>query len=293
MAVEERDPHSGYLTTGHEWNGIKELNTPVPRVVFVFLALTFAFSLVYWLLMPSFPVGTTYLKGLLGVDQRTAVTEELRRASASRAAWARRIETADYATIRADPNLMGLVRETGRPLFGDNCAVCHGTDAKGGPGFPNLTSGSWLWGGKPEDVARTLQVGINAAHPDTRASQMLAFGRDGMLSREDVDAVAAYVQSLSDRSVSSGPDAASAAAGAKVFASKCVACHGPAAKGSTSIGAPDLTDAFWIYGGDRSSIRASIWGGRQGHMPSWEARLTDLDRKILTLYVLDLGARAP
>jgi cytochrome c oxidase cbb3-type subunit 3 len=291
VAVEERDPHSGYLTTGHEWNGIKELNTPVPRLIYVFLALTFVFAVGYWVLMPSFPIGTTYLKGLLGADQRATVAQELRNATASRSEWVRQIETADYRAVQGDADLMRLVRETGRSLFGDNCAACHGADAKGGPGFPNLTSGSWLWGGEPEKIAETLRFGINSDHPDTRISQMLAFGRDGTLSRQEVDAAAAYVRALAN------PSAASAAAGVlggqKLFEANCATCHGPQAKGSPEMGAPDLTDASWIYGGDLQSIRTSIWGGRQGHMPHWDARLSDVDRKILTLYVLDLGTPAP
>lgn len=293
MAVEERDPHSGYLTTGHEWGGIKELNTPVPRVVLFFLAATFAFSLVYWVLMPSFPLGTTYVKGLLGADERATLSEELRSAAADRAALTSRIEATPYAAIQADPALMRVVRATGRPLFGDNCAVCHGTDAKGGPGFPSLVSGSWLWGGTPEAIAETLSVGINSSHEDTRASQMLAFGRDGMLSDDDVSTVATYVQSLSKPEAAQGADAALLGAGRKIFVAKCAACHGPEGKGKTAAGAPDLTDDHWIYGGDRRSIHASIWGGRQGLMPYWSERLSEVDRKILVLYLLDLRTKTP
>lgn len=293
MAVGERDPHTGHMTTGHEWNGIKELNTPVPRAVFFFLILTATFAVIYWLLMPAWPIGRTYTKGLLGIDQRKIVAEKLHEAQSDRVAWTARIEAEDYAAIEADPALMRIVRETGKTLFGDNCAACHGRNAQGGKGFPNLTDAAWLWGGAPETVAETIRVGINSAHPDTRTSQMLAFGRDGMLDRTAILNVAAYVQSLSDPALATGAESAAVAAGKEVFAANCVACHGENGKGMTETGAPDLTDGFWLYGGDRQSIFTTIFWGRQGVMPTWEQRLSPLDRKILTLYVLDLGARKP
>ena len=167
MAVEhqpDRDGLSGYLTTGHEWNGIKELNTPVPRPVYVFLALAFLFSVGYWILMPAWPLGVTYTKGLLGIDQRTTVSESLAQAALERGAWSKRIEAESFKEIQADPRLMENVRQTGRALFGDNCAACHGSNAQGGKGFPNLTTASWLWGGDPESIAETIRVGINSAH---------------------------------------------------------------------------------------------------------------------------------
>jgi cytochrome c oxidase cbb3-type subunit 3 len=291
MAVGERDPHTGHMTTGHEWNGIKELNTPVPRAVFLFLILTFAFAVVYWVLMPAWPLGRTYTKGLLGIDQRTIVAQKLEAAATDRSAWAARIEAADFAAIEADPALMRIVRETGRTLFGDNGAACHGRHAEGGSGkgYPSLVDAAWLWGGAPATVAETIRVGINAAHPDTRTSQMLAFGRDGTLDRAQILSVAAYVQSLSQPALASGAEAAAVAAGKEVFAANCVACHGEDGKGLTETGAPNLADGFWLYGGDRQSIFTTVYWGRQGVMPSWEHRLSALDRKILALYVLDLG----
>src|SRR5262249_32185304 len=156
MSVEERDPHTGYLMTGHEWNGIKELNTPVPRAVYFFLAVTALFALGYWILMPAWPLWSTFTKGLLGNDQRAIVAESLKHAALDRATWTGRVESADTAAIQADPQLMEMVRQTGRTLFGDNCAACHGRDAKGGRGFPNLTTASWLWGGAPEAIVETI-----------------------------------------------------------------------------------------------------------------------------------------
>ena len=178
MEVGERDPVTGRLTTGHEWNGIKELYTPVPRVVIFFLVVGALFAVGYWILMPAWPLGRTYTKGLLGIDQRAIVERQVEEASAERAAWTQQIDTMDFAAIKADPALMEDVRDAGRTLFGDNCAVCHGTRGTGGKGFPDLTAGAWLWGGDPETVAETLRVGINSSHDETRVSQMMALGRD-------------------------------------------------------------------------------------------------------------------
>ena len=285
MAVEERDPHSGYLMTGHEWNGIKELNTPVPRAVYFFLALTILFSVVLWILMPAFPTWTSYTKGLLNTDQRIIVADDLKRAAADRAAWAGRIEAEEFAAIQGDPQLVAYVRESGRTLFGDNCAACHGRAAQGGKGFPILTSSSWLWGGDPDAIAETIRVGINSSHPESRVSQMLAFGREGMISHEDIENVVAYVRSLSNQP---GLPAERVTAGKEVFAANCASCHGENGAGQADVGAPNLTDAFWIYGGDEEAIFNTVWNGRQGHMPTWESRLSVLDRKILALYLVDL-----
>src|ERR1700761_6089762 len=153
MAVDhepDRDSFTGYLTTGHVWGDIKELNTPVPRVVYFFLTLAFLFSLGYWVLMPAWPLGTTYTKGLLQIDQRKLVAASLKEAALDRDTWSKAIAAGSFATVLSDPKLMEIVRETGHALFGNNCAPCHGMDAKGNPGFPNLTTPAWLWGGKPD-----------------------------------------------------------------------------------------------------------------------------------------------
>jgi cytochrome c oxidase cbb3-type subunit 3 len=291
MGVAERDPHTGYLTTGHEWNGITELNTPVPRAVYFFLITTALFALGYWILMPAWPLGVTYTKGLLGIDQRATVSEALQKAALDRATWTKRIEAESFQDIQADPRLMDIVRQTARTLFGDNCAACHGRNATGQLGFPNLTAGSRIWGGNPDTIAETIRVGVNSAHPKTRTSQMLAFGRDQIIPPKDIDNVVSYVRSLSTVVNDTSPQAIQA--GTIVFGANCASCHGNEGKGNTELGAPDLTDAVWIYGGDTQSIYNSVWSGRQGHMPTWEGRLSPLDRKILTLYVLDLRKAEP
>jgi cytochrome c oxidase cbb3-type subunit 3 len=283
--VGERDPITGRTTTGHEWNGITELMTPVPRVVLFFLALFTLFAVGYWLLMPAFPLGSTYTKGLLGNDQRKIVAEQVKAADAERAVWMDKIAALDFASIRADRELMRYVHETGRTLFVDNCAACHGVSGTGGPGFPDLAAKAWLWGGEPETIAQTISVGINSTDPDTRVSQMLAFGRDGTLNPKQVADVVAYVMSLSG-----GADAATAspdkiAAGKEVFVANCVPCHGEDAKGVRDQGAPNLTDATWINGGAAADIYSSVYSGRQGHMPHWRSRMSPAQIKLLALYV--------
>src|SRR3954468_19143047 len=175
------------MTTGHEWNGITELMTPVPRVVLFFLAIAILFAIGYWMLMPAFPLGSTYTRGLLGNDQRKIVAEQVKAADAERAVWMDKIAALDFASIKAEPELMRRVHETGRTLFIDNCAACHGVKGTGGPGFPDLTAKAWLWGGEPETIAKTIAVGINSTDADTRVSQMMAFGRDGVLKPKQID----------------------------------------------------------------------------------------------------------
>lgn len=288
MADVERDPHTGYLTTGHEWNGIKELNSPVPLAVWVFIAVTHLFAVIYWILMPTWPLLTTYTKGLLGHDDRVEVQQSVREAAQDRATWTDRVATNGYQAVLSDAPLMAKVRDTGRTLFGDNCAACHGREARGGRRFPDLTTEYWLWGGSPEAVAETIRVGINSPHPQSRVSQMLAFGRDGMLQRDAINNVVAYVRSLSG--AAHAPPAA-VTAGAVIFTDNCASCHGATAKGNPDVGAPDLTGARWIYGSDAETLYETVWGGRRGYMPSWEGRLSDVDRKILTLYLIDLRNR--
>jgi len=288
MSVGERDPFTGHQTTGHEWNGIKELNTPVPRPVYFFLITMGVFALGWTLLMPSWPYGTGYFKGLLGVDQKQAVAKSIKEATAERANWMTRIEKEDLAQIQSDTDLMRTVREDGRTLFGDNCAACHGANARGNKGFPNIAESPMLWGDDPQTVLQTVTAGINGADPNTRVSQMLAFGRDGMLTQEQVSLLAGFVTSLSDPAMVTDKNKEDIAKGKDLFVTNCVACHGKDAKGLVESGAPNLTDQYWIYGGSRGDIYQTIFSGRQGHMPSWGARLTPAQIKIITLYLLDL-----
>ena len=293
MSAEERDPVSGRRTTGHEWNGIKELDTPVPRGVLIFLVVTHVFAVVWWFLMPTWPLGNTYTRGLLETDQRQIVEEQIVNATAARASWMERIETASFEEIQADEGLMSIVRGTGHQLFGDNCAVCHGRDGRGRANYPDLTDDDWLWGGDIQTIADTMRIGINTEHPESRVAQMPSFGRDGILDREQVRSAAAYVYSLSHPDYSTPENIQRIEAGREVFLTSCAACHGEDARGSQEVGAPNLTDAYWVYGGDLQTIVSSVHGGRQGHMPTWDERLTDAEIKILALYVHTLGVEKP
>ena len=283
MSTPVRDPHTGYLTTGHDWNGITELNAPVPRPVWWFMSITHVAGLIMLILLPAIPLWFTYSKGLLGADQFADADAAVARAAAARSGWSSQITALPFADIQADPALMTIVRSTGATLFGTNCAACHGPQGMGGPGFPILADADWLWGSDPEVIAETLRVGINASHPDTRVSQMLAFGRDEYLTKDQVEALVPHVMGLSVPGTVPDP------AATLLFAENCASCHGENAKGLIEVGAPNLTDDIWQYGGDAASVRDTLWNGRQGQMPAWEGRLSEVDRKILTLYVLDLG----
>lgn len=286
----ERDPVSGRETTGHVWNGIKELDTPVPRGVLIFLIVTHIFAFAWWVLMPTWPLGDTYTKGILETDQRRSVEKHLLESQEGRASWAKLIETESFAQIEADPDLMAIVRSTGHQLFGDNCAACHGVDGKGGKNYPDLTDNDWIWGGTPERIEETMRIGVNTEHPQARISQMPSFGRDGILDPDKVKDAAAYVYSLSHPEYVTTANRAAVSSGRELFQANCSICHGENARGNQDIGAPNLTDTHWIYGGDLAQIVETVHGGRQGHMPTWDERLTDTQIKILALYVHDLGA---
>lgn len=284
MAVKERDPLTGHQMTGHEWNGIKELNTRVPRAVWWFIAVTHVYALIAWILLPSWPGLDTYWRGLLGSEQKEDLQAAIVAREVDRVVWQQGFEDLSLAEIAQDEALMGVVRVTGPALFGDNCAACHGARGQGGPGFPSLTDADWLWGGDPEVIFETIRVGINTRHPDSRFSEMPAFG-DGILPRSDIRLLVDYVQSLSGEPMQE----ADAAAAETLYLDNCSACHGEAARGDDNLGAPDLADGSWIYGGSDEAIYQTIRDGRSGFMPGWEGRLTDVDRKILTLYVQELG----
>lgn len=293
MDVEEVDPVTGRRTTGHVWNGIKELDTPIPRGVLLFLIATHLFAVLWWFLLPTWPLGRTYTKGLLGIDQKSVVEEKIREGEAARAPWMDKLASFSFDQIRADERLMATVREAGRQLFGDNCAACHGRDGKGNRNYPDLTDDDWIWGGGPEMIQQTLTVGVNSRHPESRVGQMPAFGKDQMLDRQQVLDVATYVKSLSDPSVSTAENVGQIDKGREVFQTTCAPCHGEAARGNPEVGAPNLTDNKWIYGGNLNTIVETIHGGRQGHMPTWDERLTPTEIKILALYVNGLGQREP
>ncbi|KGJ06848.1 cytochrome c oxidase cbb3-type subunit 3 [Paracoccus halophilus] len=276
----EVDPVTGYDTTGHDWNGIKELNTPFPRIVIWALVITFVYSVIAWVLLPAFPWGRDYTRGLLGLDQRELAVEQFRKMDAVRQDWLPRFADADYAALAGDEALMAQAMPAAARLFQDNCAACHGATGDGGPGFPVLSDGYWLWGGDPETIAETLRYGINATHPDTRIAEMPSFN---WMSREERAAMASHVAGMLDGR--SDPDSAAGVS----FVENCAACHGEAGEGGLDIGAPSLIDEAVIYGQDRASVMRTLFDGRAGVMPAWEGRLSEAEIGLLALYVSGLS----
>ncbi|MDR3511512.1 MAG: cytochrome-c oxidase, cbb3-type subunit III [Caulobacteraceae bacterium] len=277
----ETDAHSGMETTGHEWDGIKELDTPLPRWWLWIFYGCIAFAAVYWILMPSWPGITGYSHGLLHDSARANVVKDLAGLQAQRATEANRLSTASLETIEKDPQLQAYALAVGQSIFGDNCATCHGSGGTGGKGYPNLRDDVWLWGGSLEDIQRTITYGVRADDPNTRFSQMPSFGRDKILQPDQVSDLTEYVVALSHRKA----DAAAVARAAPVFQANCAVCHGPQGLGNQAMGAPNLTDSDWLYGADRASIHDQIWNGHGGVMPAWGHRFDANTIKALTVYI--------
>lgn len=277
----EIDPVTGYDTTGHDWGGIKELNTPFPRIALFALAISFIIALTGWILLPAWPYGRDYSRGLLGLEQGEMAQRGARAMAEIRQYWLGRFEgTPDFDALADDADLMAQAMPAAGRLYGDNCALCHRREGGGGPGFPVLNDGHWLWGGAPEDIAETLRVGINADHPETRIAQMPAFD---WMGRADRLALAHYVAALPlGRADSDAP-------GAALFTENCAACHGEGGVGGLGIGAPSLTDAAVIYGQDPATVLQTVTRGRAGVMPTWSTRLSAAEINLLALYVAQLS----
>jgi cytochrome c oxidase cbb3-type subunit III len=280
------DTVSGTATTGHAWDGIKELNTPLPRWWVITFYLTIIWAVGYWIVYPAWPLISSNTKGLLGYSSRAEVAVELANLEKIRGDKMAALATASLADIEKDPALLALARARGKTVFGDNCAACHGTGATGAKGFPNLNDDDWLWGGTLEQIEQTIRYGARSGNVKAHEGQMLAFGKDGILKRDEIVAVANYVRSLSGLSTEQGYDAK---AGAKIFAENCVACHGDNAKGNPELGAPNLTDPIWLYGSDEAILVETITNGRAGVMPAWEGRLDPVTIKAMAVYVHSLG----
>lgn len=277
------DADGGPSTTGHAWDGIEELNTPLPRWwLWVFYA-TQVWALAYIVLFPAIPLIDGATGGLLGWNSRAAVAEEIGEVERARAGLYERIRTLPVEDIARDEELRRVALRAGASAFKVNCVQCHGADAAGSAGFANLNDDDWIWGGTLADIEKTITHGVRfAGDPDTRTSLMPAFGRDGILKAAQIDAVAAWVLSLGG----TGP---ANAEGGKVFAENCVACHGKNGEGNRELGAPRLADAVWLYHGDPATIRAQIVAPKHGAMPAWGGRLDPATIKELAIYVHSLG----
>src|SRR6516164_7208342 len=280
------DHVSGRSTTGHEWGGIKELNTPLPRWWVLTFYATIIWAIGYWVVYPAWPLVTGYTAGILHYTNRAAVTQDLANLEALRGEKMKVLGNASLADIEKDPALLALARAKGRTVFGDNCAPCHGSGATGAKGYPNLNDDDWLWGGTLDQIMQTIQFGARSGHAKTHEGQMLAFGKDGVLKPEQIITVSNYVRSLSGLSTDPGYDAAD---GTKIFAENCAACHGDNGKGNPDVGAPNLTDKIWLYGSDEATLIDTISNGRAGVMPAWEGRLDPVTLKAMAVYVHSLG----
>lgn len=290
MAHKEKDPVSGTETTGHTWDGIKELNNPVPRWwLYIFYACC-AWAVVYWVLYPAWPLGNFHTNGVLGWSQRVELEQKLTEARQAQSVYTDKIAASSLEQIRSNPDLLNFALAGGKAAFATNCVPCHGAGGQGSPGYPNLADDKWLWGGKLADIYTSIKHGIRAADDaETRPGVVMpAWASDQApvkLTAAQIADVSEYVQSLSKAS----KDGAAAGRGAPVFAENCVACHADQGQGNPDMGAPALNDGLWLYGGDRKALMHSISAGRAGVMPSWAKRLDDTTIKQLTVYVHELG----
>lgn len=279
------DELSGTETTGHEWDGIQELNKPLPKWwVYVFY-ITIIWTVGYCIAYPAIPLISDYTKGVLGYSQRQTVMDEIAEARAAQGESNQAIATASVSEIKASPDLLQFAVAGGRVVFADNCAPCHGSGAQGGKGYPNLNDDDWIWGGTVDDIELTIRHGIRSDTAEERRNDMPRFGLDSMLDEGQINEVAEYVLSVSGND----HDAAAAGRGKAIFAENCAVCHGEDAKGNQPLGAPNLTDAIWLYGSDKADVVAQINTGGGGVMPAWSQRLDDSTIKKLTVYVHSLG----
>lgn len=286
MSEKDIDQFSGIETTGHEWDGIRELNNPLPRWWLWTFYASIVWSIGYVIMYPAIPLVTDATKGVLGYSSRAEVAREIVEARAAQAATLERIAAMPLEDIRKDDSLLRFAVAGGRAAFRVNCIQCHGTGAAGGRGYPNLNDDEWLWGGSLEAIRLSIAHGIRFDGDDgTRFSEMPAFGRDGLLTGEQIRDVAEYVLSLSG----SDHDSPAAARGVEPYAENCAVCHGENGGGDREQGAPALNNAIWLYGGDRDSIVETITYSRRGVMPAWGHRLDETTIRKLTLYVHSLG----
>jgi cytochrome c oxidase cbb3-type subunit 3 len=285
MAKKQGDTSGDVGTTGHEWDGIQELNKPLPKWWLYTFYACIVWAIGYWILFPAWPLVSNYTTGTLGYSQRVKVSEDLEAAQADKSTFRDKIASSDLAAIQADPELLNFAMAGGAAAFGDNCAPCHGRGAQGAFGYPNLRDDVWLWGGSLDAIHQTISHGIRAENPTTRNSQMPAFGKLGMLKPDQVSDVAEYVLSLSGNA----GDEAAAKRGQVVFAANCAMCHGAEGEGNQALGAPNLSDELWLYGGDKATVVETITNSRGGMMPAWTGRLDPATIKELAIYVHSLG----
>lgn len=284
------EPHideiTGMQTTGHEWDGIRELDSPLPRWWLYILYASMVWGFFYIIAYPAIPLINKATSGLLGYSSRQAVEQDIAAAANAQSGNLQRIADLSLEEIRADGDLQRFAAAGGRSAFLVNCSQCHGSGAAGAEGYPNLNDDEWIWGGTLEAIATTIRHGIRfEADDDTRLSEMPNFGADELLENHEIEQAAAFVLKLAGLD----HDDALAASGATVYSDNCEACHGAAGQGDMEQGAPALSDAIWLYGGNRELVTAQIMRPRHGVMPAWGSRLDTVTIKQLAIYVHGLG----
>ncbi|MEM9795042.1 MAG: cytochrome-c oxidase, cbb3-type subunit III [Pseudomonadota bacterium] len=280
------DSVTGTETTGHVWDGIEELNTPLPRWWLWTFYATCVWGLIYVILFPAWPLVSQATTGALGWSSRGEVAAEIDRVNLSNAELTDSLVTTDLAVLEANEPLHRFAVSAGASVFRNNCSQCHGAGAAGvvASGYPNLLDDDWLWGGTLEQIAYTVRHGIrNEDDPEAHFSEMPAF--EGILSDEEISATAAYVRSLSELE----HDAVLAADGEGLFLDNCAACHGDNGLGDRDIGAPNLADAIWLRGGSQDAIEQQLRYPRHGVMPPWGERLGEAEVRAVSAYVHSLG----
>ncbi len=284
MVDKNIDEVTGVSTTGHEWDGIQELNNPMPRWWLYTFYACIAWALVYSLAYPAWPMLTTATKGWLGYSSRAELRGELASGESQKVEFRKAIAEKSLTEIVADEKLRTFAVSAGGAAFKVNCIQCHGTGAQGSAGFPNLNDDDWLWGGTVDDIHTTLSHGVRfVTDAETRVSDMPKYA--DILKPEEIVHAATFVANLTTPQT----DTAKVASGKEIFAQNCAACHGDDAKGKREFGAPNLADAVWLYGSSVDQIAAQIRAPKQGAMPAWGARLGDVSVKELTIFVHSLG----
>lgn len=283
MSDDLRQQHG---TTGHSWDGIEELNTPLPRWWLWTFYACIVWGIGYTIAYPAWPMISRATGGVLGYSTRGEVAAEIDAVAQSNAAINDRLASVPLTDIATDAALNQYAVSAGGAVFMTWCAQCHGSGAAGAKGYPNLLDDDWLWGGDMEAIHHTIANGVrNEEGDDPRYSEMPAFGRDELLEKGDIEAVVNYVMSLSGTPM----DAGQVAAGAVVFADNCASCHGEDGTGDRDQGAPNLADAIWLYGGDYPTLIETVSNARFGVMPAWGPRLSEAQIRAVSAYVHQLG----
>ncbi|MEL7299997.1 MAG: cytochrome-c oxidase, cbb3-type subunit III [Pseudomonadota bacterium] len=271
-------------TTGHEWDGIEELNNPLPRWWLYTFYLTIIWGIGYTIAFPAWPMISGASEGLLGYSTRAEVAADIAAVDARNADVIATLASADLSTLSRDDPAYHFGVAGGAAVFRANCSQCHGSGAQGAMGYPNLLDDDWLWGGTLSEIEYTVRHGIrNETDWDAHYSEMPAFAE--ILSEEEQAAVVEYVLALSGQD----HDAAVFGTGAALYADQCASCHGDAGLGDKFLGAPNLTDAIWLYGGSREAVAYTVANARFGVMPAWGQRLEEDEIKAVTLYLHQLG----